>query len=79
MLNRPILQAALLAGALIALGLQARPVAAPGAEQAASGGNVERLADALFSDYLLPFEAASLLLLGTGLAGLRVRRRRRSA
>jgi NADH-quinone oxidoreductase subunit J len=37
--------------------------AAPGAEQAASGGNVERLADALFSDYLLPFEAASLLLL----------------
>jgi NADH-quinone oxidoreductase subunit J len=35
---------------------------APGAAPAA-GGNVERLADALFSEYLLPFEMASLLLL----------------
>lgn len=30
---------------------------------AAAPGNVERLADGLFSDYLLPFEIASVLLL----------------
>jgi len=30
---------------------------------AASGGNTQQLADLLFSEYLLPFEAASLLLL----------------
>ena len=35
----------------------------PGAAAPAAGGNVERLADALFSEYLLPFEMASLLLL----------------
>ena len=34
------------------------PAAAPSAE-----GNVERLADVLFSQYLLPFEIASILLL----------------
>jgi NADH-quinone oxidoreductase subunit J len=34
--------------------------AAAGAEQA---GNVQRIADVLFSDYLLPFELASVLLL----------------
>jgi NADH-quinone oxidoreductase subunit J len=44
-------------------GVGAFRFAAPGAEEAAAGGNVERIADALFSDYLLPFEAASLLLL----------------
>ncbi|MDP2999757.1 MAG: NADH-quinone oxidoreductase subunit J [Bryobacterales bacterium] len=37
--------------------------ASPGVASAAAGGNVERLADALFSEYLLPFEMASLLLL----------------
>jgi NADH-quinone oxidoreductase subunit J len=36
----------------------ARAETTPGA-----GGNVERLADVLFSEYLLPFEVASLLLL----------------
>ncbi len=38
---------------------------APGGAMAApnAGGNVERLADVLFSEYLLPFEVASLLLL----------------
>jgi len=35
----------------------------PGAAAPAAGGNVERLGDALFSEYLLPFEMASLLLL----------------
>jgi len=30
---------------------------------AGAGGNTERLADLLFTEYLLPFEAASLLLL----------------
>ena len=30
---------------------------------AETGGNIERLADLLFRDYLVPFEAASLLLL----------------
>jgi NADH-quinone oxidoreductase subunit J len=35
----------------------AAPAASPGA------GNVERLADVLFSEYLLPFEVVSLLLL----------------
>jgi NADH-quinone oxidoreductase subunit J len=38
--------------------LASRAAAAP-----AAGGNVERVADALFSEYLLPFEVASLLLL----------------
>jgi NADH-quinone oxidoreductase subunit J len=37
--------------------------AAPGAAGTGGGGNVERLADVLFSEYLLPFEVASLLLL----------------
>jgi NADH-quinone oxidoreductase subunit J len=38
-------------------------LSAPGAAAPVAGGNVERLADALFSEYLLPFEMASLLLL----------------
>jgi NADH-quinone oxidoreductase subunit J len=33
------------------------------AEAAATAGNTEMIADALFSEYLLPFEIASLLLL----------------
>lgn len=36
---------------------------APAGAAAPDAGNVERLADVLFSEYLLPFEAASLLLL----------------
>ncbi len=35
----------------------------PQAVADATAGNTERLADALFQDYLLPFEVASLLLL----------------
>jgi len=38
--------------------LPSPPVAAP-----VMGGNTERLADVLFSEYLLPFEVASVLLL----------------
>jgi NADH:ubiquinone oxidoreductase subunit 6 (subunit J) len=37
--------------------------AAEAAKAAVTPGNTERLADALFSDYLLPFEIASVLLL----------------
>ncbi len=37
----------------------AKPAAAP----AVTAGNTERLADVLFSQYLLPFEIASILLL----------------
>lgn len=33
------------------------------APASAGGGNVERVADVLFSEYLLPFEVASILLL----------------
>jgi NADH-quinone oxidoreductase subunit J len=36
---------------------------APAAPQAPSTGNVERIADVLFSQYLVPFEVASILLL----------------
>src|SRR5215472_864037 len=43
-------------------GSQAFKLAAPAATGAA-GGNTELIADALFSEYLLPFEIASLLLL----------------
>ncbi len=53
-------------GAEIAYFLTKGPAAfqfPPGAAAPAAGGNVERLADALFSEYLLPFEMASLLLL----------------
>jgi len=38
-------------------------LAAPGAPAPAGLGNTERIADALFSEYLLPFELASVLLL----------------
>jgi NADH-quinone oxidoreductase subunit J len=38
-------------------------LALPAPHQAAAGGNIERLADMLFRDYLVPFEVASLLLL----------------
>ena len=39
-------------------------IAAAGAAPAAGGaGNVEQLADVLFSEYLVPFEVASILLL----------------
>ena len=36
---------------------------APAAGPAAGGGNVQQVADELFSQYLLPFEVASVLLL----------------
>ncbi|HVX66331.1 MAG TPA: NADH-quinone oxidoreductase subunit J [Bryobacteraceae bacterium] len=36
---------------------------APAATPAGSAGNTERIADSLFSEYLLPFEVASVLLL----------------
>lgn len=44
-------------------GASAFRLAAPGAPPAGNLGNTERLADALFSEYLLPFEVASVLLL----------------
>jgi len=58
------------AGALIVYflsqGAGAFRIASPalgGAPPSAAPGNTERLADTLFSDYLLPFEIASVLLL----------------
>jgi NADH-quinone oxidoreductase subunit J len=44
-------------------GAGAFQLAAPASAVALSKGNTEMLADALFSEYLLPFEIASLLLL----------------
>jgi NADH-quinone oxidoreductase subunit J len=44
-------------------GAGAFQLAAPAATYPSAEGNVERLASILFSDYLLPFEVASILLL----------------
>jgi len=44
-------------------GAGALRLAQPPAPTAVTAGNTERLADALFSEYLLPFEIASILLL----------------
>jgi NADH-quinone oxidoreductase subunit J len=44
-------------------GAAAFQLAAPAAAAPAAGGNTERIADVLFSQYLLPFEVASILLL----------------
>jgi NADH-quinone oxidoreductase subunit J len=48
----------------------------PGAAAPAAGGNVERLADVLFSEYLLPFEMASLLLLVAVVGGVILAKKR---
>jgi NADH-quinone oxidoreductase subunit J len=47
----------------ISRGSGAFQLARPGEASPVTGGNTERLADMLFSDYLLPFELASVLLL----------------
>jgi len=47
----------------LAKGGAAFRIAQPGALPPAALGNTEQLADVLFTDYLLPFEIASLLLL----------------
>lgn len=44
-------------------GAGAFKLATPGAPPAGGLGNTERVADLLFSEYLLPFEVASILLL----------------
>jgi len=44
-------------------GADAFQIARPGAVQQLPGGNVEGIAKVLFSEYLLPFEIASVLLL----------------
>jgi NADH-quinone oxidoreductase subunit J len=44
-------------------GVGAFQLARPAEASPVTGGNTERLADMLFSDYLLPFEVASVLLL----------------
>jgi NADH-quinone oxidoreductase subunit J len=44
-------------------GASAFRLATPGAPAAGGLGNTERIADSLFSEYLLPFELASVLLL----------------
>jgi NADH-quinone oxidoreductase subunit J len=49
-------------------------LAAP--RQGGSEGNVERLADMLFRDYLVPFEAASLLLLVAIVGGVLMARKK---
>jgi NADH-quinone oxidoreductase subunit J len=53
------------AGWFVYHGRSAFHVAAPayGSIGAGGAGNTERVADALFQDYLLPFELASVLLL----------------
>lgn len=46
------------------------PELPPPAANVPAGGNTERLADLLFSTYLVPFEAASLLLLAAIVGGV---------
>ncbi|HWR52550.1 MAG TPA: NADH-quinone oxidoreductase subunit J [Bryobacteraceae bacterium] len=50
-------------GYFLWMGAGAFRLAAPGNAEAARIGNTERIADLLFSEYLLPFELASILLL----------------
>jgi NADH-quinone oxidoreductase subunit J len=50
-------------GYFLWMGAGAFRLAAPANAQAARVGNTERIADLLFSEYLLPFELASILLL----------------
>lgn len=50
-------------GYFLWMGAGAFRLAAPGNPEAARIGNTERIADLLFSEYLLPFEVASILLL----------------
>ena len=61
-----------------AVGEAAPPGAAAGGVAGAAPGSPERLAAVLFSDYLIPFEIISVLLL-IALAGAVVLARRRSA
>jgi NADH-quinone oxidoreductase subunit J len=50
---------------------------APAAQAApAQAGNVERIADVLFSEYLLPFEVASVLLLAAVIGGVMMAKKR---
>ncbi len=47
----------------VSRGLESFGIPVAAAPVASTEGNVQRLADVLFSDYLLPFEIASILLL----------------
>ncbi len=49
--------------ALLYKGMDAFQLPAPKTAETAAAGNTERLADVLFSEYLLPFELVSILLL----------------
>jgi NADH-quinone oxidoreductase subunit J len=51
-------------------------LAEPAAPPPGNLGNVERLADALFSQYLLPFEVASVLLLAAVIGSVLLAKRR---
>jgi NADH-quinone oxidoreductase subunit J len=51
-------------------------LAAPGAPPPGGLGNTERLADALFSEYLLPFEVASVLLLAAVIGSVLMAKKR---
>jgi NADH-quinone oxidoreductase subunit J len=60
-----------LAGELLLAARYGLPQIVPAAGAAAGpGGNTERLADLLFSVYLVPFEAASMLLLAAIVGGV---------
>ncbi|MDX2268582.1 MAG: NADH-quinone oxidoreductase subunit J [Bryobacter sp.] len=71
------LLAILLAGA--ALFRQGLPLPAPPPRAASAAGNTEQVADVLFYQYALPFEAASLLLLVAILGAVLMTRRRDAA
>ena len=55
------------------------PPAGPAATGAGAPGNTERIADVLFSEYLLPFEVASILLLVAVVGGVYMAKVRRRA
>jgi len=81
--DRKTVWAMLIAGSLLGIGafvaLQTAPVAAASAPALPEHGidGLQALADAMFSRYLLPFEAVSVLLLATAVAVLVLAKRKR--
>jgi NADH-quinone oxidoreductase subunit J len=57
-------------------GAAAFRLAAPGAAAAGQGGNTEQVADTLFSQYLLPFELSSILLLAAVIGAVMMAKKR---
>lgn len=75
---RPAAAVSFAAGGLLLYFLLSRPLhfATPAASEALSPGNTERIGNALFKGYLLPFEIASLLLLAALIGSVVLARKR---